>query len=116
MVGALLRVAALGARPARVEHRPHGRAGGNLGAEHVARSAPDGHSLLLATVGVLAINPALYARLPYDAAADLAPVALVAAAPVALEPVVEGLSEFWNTGSWLSASASRTSPVSVSAT
>jgi tripartite-type tricarboxylate transporter receptor subunit TctC len=50
----------------------------------VARSPADGHSLLLATVGVLAINPALYARLPYDAAADLAPVALVAAAPVAL--------------------------------
>ncbi len=72
-------------QPVVVENR--GGAGGNLGAEHVARSPADGHSLLLATVGVLAINPALYARLPYDAAADLAPVApvaLVAAAPVAL--------------------------------
>ena len=69
-------------QPVVVENR--GGAGGNLGAEHVARSPADGHSLLLATVSVLAINPALYARLPYDAAADLAPIALVAAAPVAL--------------------------------
>jgi tripartite-type tricarboxylate transporter receptor subunit TctC len=69
-------------QPVVVENR--GGAGGNLGAEHVAKAPPDGHALLLATVGVMAINPALYARLPYDAATDLAPVALVAAAPVAL--------------------------------
>jgi tripartite-type tricarboxylate transporter receptor subunit TctC len=69
-------------QPVVVENR--GGAGGNLGAENVARSPPDGHALLLATVGVLAINPSLYARLPYDAATDLAPVALVAAAPVAM--------------------------------
>ena len=69
-------------QPVVVENR--GGAGGNIGAEHVARSPADGHTLLLATVGVMAINPALYRRLSYDAAADLAPVALVAAAPVAL--------------------------------
>ncbi len=69
-------------QPVVVENR--GGAGGNLGAEHVAKAPPDGHTLLLATVGVLAINPALYARLPYDPATDLAPAALVAAAPVAL--------------------------------
>ncbi len=69
-------------QPVVVENR--GGAGGNIGAEHVARSPSDGHTLLLATVGVMAINPALYGRLSYDAATDLAPVALVAAAPVAL--------------------------------
>ncbi len=69
-------------QPVVVENR--GGAGGNIGAEHVARSPADGHTLLLATVGVMAINPALYRRLSYDAAADLAPVAVVAAAPVAL--------------------------------
>lgn len=61
-----------------------GGAGGNVGAEFVAHAPPDGYTLLVATVGVLAINPALYPRLGYDAATDLAPVALVAAAPVAL--------------------------------
>jgi tripartite-type tricarboxylate transporter receptor subunit TctC len=69
-------------QPVLVDNR--GGVGGNLGAEHVARSPADGHTLLLATVGVMAINPALYGRLSYDAATDLAPVALVAAAPVAL--------------------------------
>ena len=61
-------------QPVVVENR--GGAGGNIGAEHVARSSADGHTLLLATVGVMAINPALYGRLSYDAATDLAPVAL----------------------------------------
>jgi len=69
-------------QPVVVDNR--GGAGGNLGAEAVARATPDGHTLLLSNVGVLAINRALYRALPFDPERDFAPVALVAAAPVVL--------------------------------
>jgi tripartite-type tricarboxylate transporter receptor subunit TctC len=61
-----------------------GGAGGAVGALGVARSPPDGYTLLMATVGTHAINAALYRNLAYDPAADFTPIALVAAAPVAL--------------------------------
>jgi tripartite-type tricarboxylate transporter receptor subunit TctC len=56
-------------------------AGGNLGAEVVARSAGDGYTLLMGTVGTHGINRALYPRLPYDPFKDFAPVTLVAGVP-----------------------------------
>jgi tripartite-type tricarboxylate transporter receptor subunit TctC len=59
-------------------------AGGSIGAEAVARSRPDGQTLLIGTVGTQAINPALYPKLPYDAVRDFTSVALVAVAPVAI--------------------------------
>ena len=58
-----------------------GGAGGNVGAARVALAEPDGYVLLLGTVGTHAINPSLYARMPYDALNDFAPVAYVAGAP-----------------------------------
>jgi tripartite-type tricarboxylate transporter receptor subunit TctC len=61
-----------------------GGAGGSIGADVVAKSAPDGQSLLVGTVGTHAINPALYAKLPYDAVKDFTPLALIALAPVAI--------------------------------
>jgi tripartite-type tricarboxylate transporter receptor subunit TctC len=61
-----------------------GGAGGSIGADLVARSAPDGYTLLMGTVGTNAINATLYRRLSYDPSKDFTPVALVAAAPVAL--------------------------------
>ncbi len=61
-----------------------GGAGGTIGADQVAKSAPDGYTLLMGTVGTQAINVSLYQKLPYDPNKDLAPVTLVAAAPVAL--------------------------------
>jgi len=53
-------------------------AAGNIGAEAVVRSAPDGYTLLMATTGVMAINNALYKNMTYDAARDLEPVLFVA--------------------------------------
>src|SRR5437763_3195304 len=61
-----------------------GGAGGSLGADAVAKSAPDGRTLLMATVGTHAINPALYKKLPCDAERDFTPIALVAMAPVTI--------------------------------
>lgn len=59
-------------------------AGGNIGTAEVARSAADGHTLLLGHTGTLAINPALYANLPFDAQRDLQPVVMFAATPLLL--------------------------------
>ncbi len=56
-----------------VENRPG--AGGNLGAELAAKSAPDGYSLFMSTSGIQAINPALYAKMNVDPNKDLIPVA-----------------------------------------
>ncbi len=62
-----------------VENKPG--AGGNNGAADVAKAAPDGHTLLMGTVGTHAINPALYAKMPYDHVKDFAPITLVAGVP-----------------------------------
>jgi len=59
-------------------------AAGNLAAEAVARAAPDGHTLMLGSTGTNAVNPALYASLPFDPVRDLAPVSVVATSPSAL--------------------------------
>ncbi len=59
-------------------------AGGNIGAESVARAAPDGYTLLLATTGVMAINHKLYKSLPYDSLKDLAPVTQIGGLPLIL--------------------------------
>jgi tripartite-type tricarboxylate transporter receptor subunit TctC len=61
-----------------------GGAGGGLGADAVAKSAPDAQTLLMATVGTHAINPALYKKLPYDPVKDFTPIGLVAMAPVTI--------------------------------
>src|SRR6476660_9031387 len=55
-----------------------------LGADQVARSEPDGYTLLMATSTTLAINKTLYKKLPYDPLKDFAPIALVAGVPFAL--------------------------------
>ena len=60
-------------------------AGGNVGAEIVAHSAPDGYTLLMGTVGTHGINRALYSKLPYDPIKDFAPVTMVAGVPNVME-------------------------------
>jgi tripartite-type tricarboxylate transporter receptor subunit TctC len=59
-------------QPVLVEN--NGAAGGNIGAEQVARSAPDGHTLLMLHQGTAAINPHLYTKLGYDPLTDFAPI------------------------------------------
>jgi tripartite-type tricarboxylate transporter receptor subunit TctC len=56
-------------------------AGGNIGADIVAKSAPDGYTLLMGTVGTHAINKSLYAKMPYDPQKDFQPITLVAGVP-----------------------------------
>jgi tripartite-type tricarboxylate transporter receptor subunit TctC len=62
-----------------VENKPG--AGGNLGADIVAKANPDGYTLLMGTVGTHGINVSLYSKMPYDAVKDFAPISLVAAVP-----------------------------------
>lgn len=62
-----------------VENKPG--AGGNLGADFVARSAPDGYTIVMGAVATHAINPTLFAKMPYDPVRDFAPVSLVASVP-----------------------------------
>ena len=59
-------------------------ASGAIGVEMVAKSPPDGYTLLIATQTTHAANPALYAKLPYDAAKDFAPLTLAGSTPLAL--------------------------------
>lgn len=56
-------------------------AGGSLGADKVAKAAPDGYTLLMGHIGTLAVNPSLYPALPYDPVKSFAPVAWVARVP-----------------------------------
>jgi tripartite-type tricarboxylate transporter receptor subunit TctC len=62
-----------------VENRPG--AGGNLGADQVARAAPDGQTLVMGAVATHAINPWLFAKMPYDPIRDFTPITLVARVP-----------------------------------
>jgi len=59
-------------------------AGGTVGAQEVMKSAPDGHTLLLANTGTMVINPALYSKLPYGTLKDFVPIARTAMQPLAL--------------------------------
>jgi tripartite-type tricarboxylate transporter receptor subunit TctC len=61
-----------------------GGAGGTIGSEVAAKSAPDGYTILVATSSTHAIAPSLYSRLPYDPVRDFAPVTLIASATILL--------------------------------
>jgi tripartite-type tricarboxylate transporter receptor subunit TctC len=69
-------------------------ANGIVALEHVAKSAPDGYTLLMANLGPNAINPAVYSKLPYDALKDFAPITLTTLVPQVLvaSPALEAKS------------------------
>jgi tripartite-type tricarboxylate transporter receptor subunit TctC len=75
-----------------IENKPG--AGGNLGVDNAARSTPDGYTIVLGQTSNLAINPTLYSKLPYDPQKDLAPIVLVANAPLVM--VTSSVSSYKN--------------------
>jgi tripartite-type tricarboxylate transporter receptor subunit TctC len=66
-------------QPVIVENRPG--AGGNIGADFVAKSPPDGHTILVGYNGPIAINPTLFAKMPFDPIKDLTPITLAVTSP-----------------------------------
>ncbi len=66
-------------QPFIIDNKPG--AGGNLGADIVAKAAPDGYNLLMGTVGTQSINASLYPKMPFDPVKDFAPIVLVAGVP-----------------------------------
>ncbi|MDM0120599.1 Bug family tripartite tricarboxylate transporter substrate binding protein [Variovorax arabinosiphilus] len=76
------KLAAAWGQPVVVDNRAG--AGGTLGADYVAKSAPDGYTLLMGVTGSNAIANALYPKLPYDVVKDFAPVSLVVSSPLVL--------------------------------
>jgi tripartite-type tricarboxylate transporter receptor subunit TctC len=75
-----------------LDNRPG--AGGNIGLEAAAKAAPDGYTIAMGQTANLAVNQALYAKNPFDALKDFAPIALVSAQPLIL--VVSGQSPYKN--------------------
>ncbi|MCY0656276.1 tripartite tricarboxylate transporter substrate-binding protein, partial [Klebsiella pneumoniae] len=59
-------------------------AGGNIGLDAVAKAAPDGYTIGMGQAANLAINPSLYAKMPFDALKDFTPVALIGSSPLVL--------------------------------
>lgn len=66
-------------QPITVENKPG--AGGNIGADVVAKAPGDGHTLVIGTVGTHAINPSLYAKMPYNNVKDFTPITFLASTP-----------------------------------
>jgi len=69
-------------QPFVVENKPG--ASGNIGADTVAKSKPDGHTLLMGSIGTNAVNAHLFSRMPYDTLKDFAPISLVASGTLML--------------------------------
>lgn len=66
-------------QPVVVDNKPG--AGGNTGADFVAKAAPDGYTIVVGTVGTHSINGALYSKMPYDMVKDFTPITLIATTP-----------------------------------
>jgi tripartite-type tricarboxylate transporter receptor subunit TctC len=92
-----------------IENRPG--AGGNIGLDAVAKSKPDGYTFGMGQTSNLAINPALYPKMPYDPLKDLVPVALIAGQPLVL--VVRAEAPYKNLGDLVAAAKARPGALSM---
>ena len=90
-------------QPVIVENKPG--AGGTTGADFVAKSAPDGHTLLMGVTGSNAIAASLFSKLPYDPLKDFAPVSVVVSAPLVL--AVNASSPIRSTRDYLAAARAK---------
>ncbi len=86
-----------------IDNRPG--AGGNIGLDLAAKAAPDGYTMVMGQTSNLAVNPNLYAKLPYDSLRDFAPVTLVSSMPIAL--MVWARSPYVKLGDLIDAAKSR---------
>ena len=86
-------------------------AGGNIGLDALAKSAADGYTIAMGQTANLAINPALYSKLPFDALKDFAPVGLVSAQPMVL--VVAADSRYRSLADVVAAAKSKHDAVSM---
>jgi tripartite-type tricarboxylate transporter receptor subunit TctC len=103
------RMGAIIGQPVVAENRPG--ANGAVAAQLLARSAPDGHTLLTGSIGVFAINAALRPNLPYDPVRDFAPVTLAVTTPNVLvaNPTAMPATDFAGLLAWLRANGARAS-------
>ncbi len=92
-----------------IENRPG--SGGNIGIDAAAKSVNDGYTIALAQTSNMAINPTLFARMPYDSVKDIAPIALVAIAPLVLATATN--SPFKTLADILDASKAKPASVNV---
>ena len=90
-------------QPVVVENKPG--AGGNIGVDAVAKSQPDGYTIVMGQTSNLAVNPTLYPKLPYNPIKDLAPISLVASAPLVM--VVGAQSPFKTLGDVITAAKAK---------
>ena len=92
-----------------VDNRPG--AGGNIGVDAVAKSSPDGYTLVMGQTSNLAISPTLYSSLPYDPVKDLEPIALVGSGPIAI--VVKADSPYKTLGDLIAAAKAKPGTISM---
>lgn len=90
-------------QPVVIDNRPG--AGGNIGLEVAAKAAPDGYTIAMGQTANLAVNPALYAKAPFDALKDFAPIVLVSAQPLIL--VVSSASPYKSLKDLVAAAAAK---------
>jgi tripartite-type tricarboxylate transporter receptor subunit TctC len=97
-------------QPVVIENRPG--AGGIIGIDAAAKSAPDGYTLLMATNGELVMNPSIYPKLPYDPFNDFTPVSIMIESPMLL--VVSAASPYSTLGDIISAAKAKPGSVTYS--
>jgi tripartite-type tricarboxylate transporter receptor subunit TctC len=92
-----------------IENRPGG--GSTIGMDQVAKAAPDGYTLVMATGGDVAINPAMFKEMPYDVERDFAPITAVSDAPLVL--AVHGASPYKSVADVIAAAKAQPGRLSV---